>query len=401
MLRAFTIFSASLLVHGFAGTPDPDAGTCPQSIEGKGLNKNSKSIGVIGGVGPASTGELYLRSVELFQAIGKAQFGYEERPMMVIINLPLDTKKEQSFIKEGKNKDMYENEMSRAAKMLMEAGVDKAVIPCNTIHQFVPYVEKELEKHATEYPQLKLLQIKSILDTTAELTRDTAMKQTAKSLSPPIEDYKSIDLHEHAGKDTTKVLLLATGETVRQDLYNKKMQDFGLEVYVPQSTDYENGIIKNTAGSISAAISDECQEKADEKTPQGCINYYETKQGGMLDPSIAESTELQLEIFEAGFLDVLKNAVAQGIKIVVLGCTDFQNVVKVKRYYDAQNDELQIVDSLDSLVVYSAKYMCGEKCENNKKIDVLEYDMHFKCMRGDSLEANKTACPAIKKPGYP
>ena len=42
------------------------------------------------------------------------------------------------------------------ATALMEAGVDKAVIPCNTIHQFLPYVEKELEKHATEYPQLKL-----------------------------------------------------------------------------------------------------------------------------------------------------------------------------------------------------------------------------------------------------
>ena len=121
----------------------------------------------------------------------------------------------------------------------------------------------------------------------------------------------------------------------------------------------------------------------------------------MLDPSIAENTDLQQEIFEAGFLDVLKNAVAQGIKIVVLGCTDFQNVVKVKRYYHAQNDELQIVDSLDSLVVYSAKYMCGEKCENNQDIDVLEYDEHFKCMRGDSLEANKTACPPITPPVYP
>ena len=110
-------------------------------------NQSSRPLGVIGGVGPKSTAEFYEYTTEIYENVGGQTYqGKKERPQILIYSLPLDTNKEAEFIKTGKHKDMYVEEMIRGAKVLMEAGIRMAVIPCNTIHQFLPTIKTATDK---------------------------------------------------------------------------------------------------------------------------------------------------------------------------------------------------------------------------------------------------------------
>ena len=314
-------------------------------------NQSSRPLGVIGGVGPKSTAEFYEYTTEIYENVGGQTYqGKKERPQILIYSLPLDTNKEAEFIKTGKHKDMYVEEMIRGAKVLMEAGIRMAVIPCNTIHQFLPTIKTATDKFAQENPDLGKLEFKSILDTTVEM-----VSRSFKANEP------------------RKTLLLATGETIRENLYNTKLKDAGIEVFVPASQDTQQGIIKDVSVlNVPASSLPEVCLEANKILPQECINHVETS---ILLNVGATQDELAQAL--AAFAPTIRAAFAQGIKTVILGCTDFQLVVTESNLNNMQTP-MAITDSLDSLVVWSAQYMCGDGCNYEQ---IIAYDRFMACKR--------------------
>lgn len=317
-------------------------------------NQSSRPLGVLGGVGPKSTAEFYQYTTEIYENVGEQAYqGKRERPQILIYSLPLDTNKEAEFIKSGAHKDMYEEEMIRGAKVLMEAGIKMAVIPCNTIHQFLPAINVAIERFSQERPDLSKIQFKSILDTTVEMVS------------------RSFQANEKR-----RTLLLATGETIRENLYNTKLKNAGIEVFVPESQDTQKGVIKDVSVlSVPASSLPEVCQQAKKYLPQDCINHVETSI--LLDVG---ATEAEFAQALAAFAPTIKAAFAQGITTVVLGCTDFQLVITEQNLIDMKTP-MAITDSLDSLVVWSAQYMCGDQCSYEQ---VVAYDRFMACKRNQA-----------------
>jgi aspartate/glutamate racemase len=89
-----------------------------------------------------------------------------------------------------------------------------------------------VKEFATRSPDMKPLAVKPILDTTLEITDRPFTKAGSK-----------------------KVLLLATGETIRQKRYNSKLKQAGVHMYVPAPDDTANNKINDAIPLMSTRAS--------------------------------------------------------------------------------------------------------------------------------------------------
>jgi len=302
----------------------------------------SKSVGVLGGLGPESTAEFYLDLVKLYGAAGHDRYGTLERPQVLTYSVPLDTQKEADFIKFGKNYDYYRDELVKGGRVLQEARCDFAVIPCNTVHLFLPDIVKGVAARpaSAEFPNgLPKLEFMSILDLTAARVKEL-------------------------GK--TKVLLLATGETIRSKLYQDAMGKVGISVAVPESQDTASG--KVTGVEVVSVDRSKFAKRfidAGMQYAQDSINKVETEILLAADGNTPEKEAIAL----SAFTPILEEAARMGIACVVLGCTDYQKVVKDANYkgekIDTVNESgitMNVLDSLQSLVLKTAARCVGESC---------------------------------------
>jgi len=91
-----------------------------------------KSVGVIGGVGPETTSEFYLKVIFECQKKNTVQ-----RPSVVIASVPLLFEIERDLIVFNKGKERYIPFLVNEARRLEKAGVDFIVMPCNSLHVFI------------------------------------------------------------------------------------------------------------------------------------------------------------------------------------------------------------------------------------------------------------------------
>ncbi len=109
--------------------------------------RNYKKIGILGGMGPEATAELYLRIVRIFQKKYGAKYDCDF-PEMIICNLPL------LDVVEGGNKDVeVENMLVYGVRKLEAAGADFIAIPCNTVTYYLPTLRR-----AVAIPILSILE---------------------------------------------------------------------------------------------------------------------------------------------------------------------------------------------------------------------------------------------------
>lgn len=97
------------------------------------MNKKPlKTIGILGGMGPAATADLMQKIIDMT----KASCDQEHIPMIVDSNtrIPDRTK---AIMGEGESPVA---EMLASAKRLEAAGADFIIIPCNTAHHFLPEI---------------------------------------------------------------------------------------------------------------------------------------------------------------------------------------------------------------------------------------------------------------------
>lgn len=156
----------------------------------------TRSIGVLGGLGPKTTAEFYERLVELGTR--------EERPAVCIWSLPMNVNKEIEYIKHGENREYYFALLEDGLCRLAQAGSTQIVIPCNTVHEFHGRLQ-----NLTHLPVTNLIEIvadevkergwKSVALLTTSRTRNTNLYQDALAKRgitwrfPSNEDQRLLD----------------------------------------------------------------------------------------------------------------------------------------------------------------------------------------------------------------
>lgn len=155
-----------------------------------------KTVGIIGGLGPETTSKFYLEVV--FSCFEKDK---NNRPPMLIWNVPLPYKIEEEFITHARGEEKYLPYLIDAAQRLEKGGSDFIVIPCNSVHILIDEVRKSVS-----------IPVLSIIEET-------------------INYLKSKDIHE--------VGILATSATIRKKLYEDKLSQNEILVKVPDETDQD------------------------------------------------------------------------------------------------------------------------------------------------------------------
>lgn len=100
--------------------------------------KQYKTIGILGGMGPEATVELYGRIIKIFQGEFGAVFD-SDFPEIIILNLPIPDVVETS-LEQKKVKQM----LIEGSRKIEVAGADFIAIPCNTVMLFLDDIKKNI-----------------------------------------------------------------------------------------------------------------------------------------------------------------------------------------------------------------------------------------------------------------
>src|SRR3989344_7801451 len=97
----------------------------------------SKTIGIIGGVGPEATLDLYRWIIKLTPAKKD-----QDHIPTLIYSLPQIPDRTQALLYGGEDPLPY---LVKAAKVLKRGGADFLIIPCNTAHAFIDQLQKQVD----------------------------------------------------------------------------------------------------------------------------------------------------------------------------------------------------------------------------------------------------------------
>jgi len=146
-----------------------------------------KVIGILGGMGPLATAELFRRIVERTPAKRD-----QDHPRIIIYNNPKIPDRTAYIL--GKGEDPRP-ELIASAKKLESCGADFIIMPCNTAHYFAEDIQRAIK-----------IPLVSMIEETAERIKEMGMK---------------------------KVGLLATDGTVKGLIYHRALLKRGIKVAVP------------------------------------------------------------------------------------------------------------------------------------------------------------------------
>ena len=150
---------------------------------------SEKIIGILGGMGPEATADLYLRIIRTTKAKRD-----QDHPRVIIYSNSKVPDRTAAILGTGLNPL---SELIRAGKRLEEAGADFIIIPCNTAHYFIDQLQKELR-----VPILNMIRLSA---------------EKARKSYPKVR----------------KAGLLATDGTMKSDLYRSAYSDAGISLLEP------------------------------------------------------------------------------------------------------------------------------------------------------------------------
>jgi aspartate racemase len=153
----------------------------------------NKTIGILGGMGPAATADLMQKIIQMTDA-GSDQ---EHIPMLIDCNTRIPDR--TAAILNGGEDPVPE--MLAAAHRLEIAGADFIIMPCNTAHYFIPELEREI--------------------------------------SIPILNMPEETAHVLMAKGVKTAAVLATDGTCRSGLYEKALTSEGIGTIYPQEEEQE------------------------------------------------------------------------------------------------------------------------------------------------------------------
>ncbi|MFC5723916.1 aspartate/glutamate racemase family protein [Streptomyces gamaensis] len=163
------------------------------SLSGAAAQQIPGRFGLIGGVGPDASSDLYLRVVAAYQSRLRGAY-----PDVVMHSVPLPARLEEAFVR-GHFDTAEESEVDRlltqSLDVLEASGATCVGMACNTLHTYLRPLVRE---------------------------RDIALLDMVEAALGRLRD---------AGH--RRVLLLATAATVRSGLYSDCAADFGVEIVAP------------------------------------------------------------------------------------------------------------------------------------------------------------------------
>jgi aspartate racemase len=154
-----------------------------------GINLKEKVIGILGGMGPEATADLFIRIIR--ETPAKKD---QEHLRVIVDNNPKIPDRTAAILGEGANPLP---EMIKTAKNLEKAGADFIVMPCITGHYYFERLKKSVK-----IPILNMVEL------------------TAQSISKNFPNAK-------------KAGLLGTTGTVKSRLFDKWLNKFGVEMVYP------------------------------------------------------------------------------------------------------------------------------------------------------------------------
>jgi aspartate racemase len=169
-----------------AGVPLVDAAVAPALLDEP---ERRATIGILGGMGPLATADLYVKIVELTPAA----IDQEHIPVVIWAD-PRVPDRTAALLGEGEDPTPW---LVHGARQLAALGADFIVMPCNTAHAFLDDVQPAVERP-----------IISMIDAAADEIR-------------------------RAYPRATTIGLLATGGTIASEIYQRALQARGLETIVP------------------------------------------------------------------------------------------------------------------------------------------------------------------------
>lgn len=203
-----------------------------------------KTVGIIGGLGPETTAEFYLGLV--FGCYEKAK---EQRPPILIWNVPLDLQVEEDLLLRAEGVQRYIPYLTEAAQRLEGAGAEFLVMPCNTLHIFIDELRQSVG-----------IPVLSIVEETAMFLSDNGI---------------------------SRVGILATPMSLQQGLYEGILRRIGIEQVVP------DGYAQAQIGEVINRIVRSRLENRDRESLLRVIKSFETKG---VQAVILACTDLQLLI---------------------------------------------------------------------------------------------------------
>ena len=164
-----------------------------------------KTVGIIGGLGPETTSEFYLEII-----FGCYEKNKENRPPILLWNVPLKYKIEEDLLMKAEGEERYIPYLVEAAKRLEKGGADFLVMPCNSLHSFIEDI-----RNSVEIPVL------SIVEETIRFLRNKGIK---------------------------KVGVLATSSSLKRKLYETELKKEYIEQILPN--DFEQARIGKMINNI-------------------------------------------------------------------------------------------------------------------------------------------------------
>ena len=226
--------------------------------------KRYKTIGILGGMGPEATAELYLRIIRIFQQECQAKYD-NDFPEIVILNLPLP-----DVVENPKEERVVERMLVAGVKKLETAGAEFVAIPCNTVTYFLSAMQEAvsipilsiLEETVKEVQKLGIGKV-GIVGTEMTISKNIYGKvlENVKLITPSVAEQKAI---------TGIIMNILAGNKCRDDQQRlekitKDLKSQGAEKVILGCTELplliDGDDFLNTTKILAKAVVKKCMEE--------------------------------------------------------------------------------------------------------------------------------------------
>ena len=201
-----------------------------------------RTIGILGIMGPETVARFYLQINARARASNSTQY-----PPILLYSAPVPYELECEIVERGRNEEKILPFLICGLQSLEAAGAEVIVIPCNTVHYFIPKL-----RACVATPIL------SIVEETAEVCLRA--------------DYRTVGL-------------LATTETIKHELYERELARQGIQVITPDTTDQQ---------LVSAIIQQILNGNKSVENKQALLKAIRTLRSGGAETVILGCTALEL-----------------------------------------------------------------------------------------------------------
>ncbi len=201
-----------------------------------------RTVGILGVMGPETVARFYLRINTKARASNSTQY-----PPITLYSVPVPYDLEREIVESGRNEEQILPFLVSGLQSLEAAGVDFIVIPCNTVHCFLP-----------ELRACVATPILSIVEETAEVCTRA--------------NYRTVGL-------------LATTETIAKELYKQELARREIAVITPDTAEQQR---------VSAIIQEILNGNKSAEKKRALLKVIRTLQSGSAEAVILGCTALEL-----------------------------------------------------------------------------------------------------------